>query len=96
MIALVNLLLAAPAALAQDSASAGASASTSGAPAPAASNTPPFNSSAPDPWWPQYPENRSVSEFMMNSSASDADLRGETDIAQWIVAASNLWRNQFG
>lgn len=63
--------------------------------AAAQSNTPPSNDSATDPWWPQYPDGRGIEDYMMNESASDADLRGETDIAKWLIEASNMFRAQF-
>ncbi|TXT15244.1 uncharacterized protein COLE_01437 [Cutaneotrichosporon oleaginosum] len=57
---------------------------------------PSANDSATEPYWPQYPDGTSASDFMMNTNSSDADLRGESRIAQWIVTASNVFRAQFG
>lgn len=59
-------------------------------------NTPPPNTTATDPWWPQYPDGRSMNDYMLNESAADNDLSGNSDVAQWIIAASNAWRAQFG
>lgn len=59
------------------------------------SNTPPGNDSATNPWWPQYPTGRSEADYMLNNSASEADLTGQSDIAKWLIEASNMWRAQF-
>ncbi|BEJ15434.1 hypothetical protein CspHIS471_0500390 [Cutaneotrichosporon sp. HIS471] len=57
---------------------------------------PPANDSATEPYWPRYPDGTSEADFMMNTNSSDADLRGESRIAKWIVSASNAFRAQFG
>lgn len=57
---------------------------------------PPANDSATEPYWPRYPDGTSESDFTMSETSNDADLRGESRIAQWIVSASNVWRAQFG
>lgn len=57
---------------------------------------PPANDSATEPYWPQYPDTASAADFMMSATSNDADLRGETRLAQWIVSASNAFRAQFG
>jgi hypothetical protein len=36
-----------------------------------------------------------MEDYMMNDNASDADLRGESDLARWLIEASNMWRAQF-
>jgi len=60
------------------------------------SNTPPYNASATNPWWPQYPDGRSAADYMLSDNASEADLTGQSDVAKWLIEASNMWRAQFG
>lgn len=57
---------------------------------------PPANDSATEPYWPHYPEGTSSDDFMMLDTSGEADLKGESRIAQWIVTASNVFRAQFG
>lgn len=57
---------------------------------------PPANDSATEPYWPWYPEGTSRNDFMMQETSGEADLKGESRIAQWIVSASNVFRAQFG
>lgn len=59
-------------------------------------NTPPPNATATDPYWPELPAGRSISDYTLNDSASDADLAGATDVARWIIEASNQFRGEFG
>lgn len=62
----------------------------------AAQFTPPANDSAVEPYWPHYPTDRSADDFTMNGNSSAADLAGTSDLAQWIISASNVFRAQFG
>lgn len=59
-------------------------------------DVPPSNDSATEPWWPQYPEDASKYDFMMNNTSNDDDLKGNSRIAKWIITTSNIWRAQFG